>query len=81
MPADMNEISADMSRMKDWAARHDAACTERNKNREKFEVRTDAKISAIETDLTTLKVRLALIAGVGASLGGGVGAAIANLFM
>lgn len=81
MPSDMNEIAHGLSRIKDWAARHDATCTERNKSREKFEQRTDADIEAIRADLTSLKIKLALIAGTGATLGGSVGAAIANLFM
>lgn len=81
MPADMNEIAHDLSRVKDWAARHDATCTERHEHRRTWEKETDGEIASIKADLVSLKIKLALIAGTGATLGGGVGAAIANLFM
>jgi hypothetical protein len=72
----MHELSTGLREVTDWAARHDAACTERNKAREKFENRIDSamqtlnsKVSAVNNRLIRQETRQAFWSALGALLG------------
>lgn len=71
MPADMNEIAADLSRIKDWSARHDAACTERNKARERFENSTSERLNDIEDKVNGIMVKFGILCAIAGGAGSG----------